>query len=86
MHEIQQPPRPARTIYGCDFCKRTNVWKATMERHEKMCYYNPNRECEFCDGSGTIQLWTGGSSSDEPCHACKTAKEVQTERTTEEIT
>lgn len=49
MKEILQKTRPARTIYGCSFCKRTNVRKATMEKHEAMCYYNPDRsECPWC--------------------------------------
>ena len=77
MREIQQPPRPARTIYGCDFCKRTNVRKETMEKHEKECYYNPDRECPICHGK---RQWGDGIYEPiETCSACDIVDEVQKE-------
>ena len=49
MREILQKARAERIIYGCDYCSRVNVRKETMESHEKICYYNPDRECPECD-------------------------------------
>ena len=82
MREVLQKARLARTIYGCDFCKRTNVRKTTMERHEKVCYYNPDRECPICDGSGRIVEWDDSGHYkmyDDECHPCKMAGEIQAE-------
>ncbi len=77
MREIQIFPKKATTRYGCDYCKRTNARKATMERHEKFCYYNPDRECPICDGSGRIVEWESGYTMvDDECFACKIATEV----------
>lgn len=48
-----------------------------MERHEKQCYYNPDRMCEWC---GNVGYW--GNGYDEPeveCEYCKIAKTVQLE-------
>ena len=78
MREIPIPPKPAKTRYGCSFCKKTTARKETMERHEVVCYYNPNRVCPICDGSGRIQEWheDGFLLTDDECSACKVAKEV----------
>lgn len=37
--------------YRCDFCKRTGI-RSNIERHEKICFRNPNRVCEYCDNEG----------------------------------
>ena len=74
MELILRPARPARIIYKCSFCKRTNVRLDTMEEHEKICYYNPDRVCPNCDGSGY-----NGDGYYEPrdeCQPCKTANEI----------
>lgn len=77
MREIIQKARKERTIYGCDFCKRTNVRKATMARHERVCYHNPDRECPICDGSGRIVEWEGHYKiQDDACPGCETWKSI----------
>jgi len=78
MKEILQKARAERIIFGCDFCDRRNVKKETMERHEKMCYYNPDRECPFCHGK---KQWGDGIHEPiEYCGACITADGIQEER------
>ena len=81
MKEKLRPARPSKIIYQCDFCKRTNVRKATMEAHESICYYNPDRVCPVCDGSGRIIEWheDGFKLSDDACYPCKIAKTVKQE-------
>lgn len=37
--------------YKCDFCKKRST-KAVMDLHEKRCYRNPNRFCDFCENKG----------------------------------
>ena len=78
MREIPIPPKPATTRYGCDFCKKTTARKSTMERHEKICYYNPDRVCpnQFCDDDGN-QCYPADEY--EECPYCKTWKDVQEE-------
>ena len=64
-----------RKRFKCDFCNKVTARKSTMERHEKICYYNPNRVCEWCDNVG---YW--GNGHDEPkieCEYCKIFKNVQ---------
>lgn len=39
--------------YKCDFCKMRST-KARMEIHEKRCFRNPNRFCDFCSNTGEI--------------------------------
>lgn len=54
--------------YKCDFCKRRSV-KSAMERHEKICFRNPDRYCELCKNTGYT-----GNDYDEPkvpCYYCK---------------
>lgn len=37
--------------YKCDFCKKRSI-KTAMERHEKVCFRNPNRFCDYCENKG----------------------------------
>ena len=80
MKEILQKARKERIIYGCSFCGRTNVRKATMVEHEKICYYNPDRsECPGCDGSGRNVEWSDDGAYkivDDECPLCKTWREI----------
>lgn len=39
--------------YKCDFCKYRSV-KHRVAIHEKRCFRNPNRFCDFCDNTGKI--------------------------------
>ena len=82
MREISIPPKKATTRYGCDFCKKTTARKITMERHEAMCYYNPDRNsCPMCgDASGTMENYTGYGSQYSDCPPCKTAEEALRQR------
>ena len=43
-----------RWRYYCDFCKKAGGSAPAMERHEKSCTMNPNRNCRMCDH------WAGG--------------------------
>lgn len=45
-----------RWRYYCGYCKKSGGSKWHMEKHEKSCTKNPDRECGFCTiqgGSGT---------------------------------
>ncbi len=58
--------------YKCDFCKRRSI-KSAMERHEKVCYRNPNRFCGLCENKGFVRIDINNDGSlgyDEPCHYC----------------
>jgi hypothetical protein len=37
--------------YRCGFCKRTGL-KSAIETHEKRCFRNPNRFCDYCQNRG----------------------------------
>jgi len=45
--------RPIKTQqrYRCDFCKKTGI-KSAIERHEKICFRNPGRFCDYCGNEG----------------------------------
>lgn len=60
--------------YKCDFCKRRSV-KSAMERHEKVCWRNPNRICPLCENNPKgVKVMDGreygGSDYYEACHYC----------------
>lgn len=44
-----------RWRYYCDFCKKSGGNKHHMERHEKCCTNNPDRECGMCSIAGLLQ-------------------------------
>lgn len=44
--------------YECDFCGKKNYSKGAMNKHEKHCTCNPNRECRMC-----VEL-NGGTTTD----------------------
>ena len=78
MKEVWQKPREGRYIYECDYCKRRNVREETMERHEKMCFYNPNRsECPWC-GDASGKVWIVDNYY-EDCPKCQIWREAQGE-------
>jgi hypothetical protein len=37
-----------RWRYYCDYCKKSGGSRYHLEKHEKGCTNNPNRECGFC--------------------------------------
>jgi len=43
--------------FRCDFCKHTGT-KSSMIIHEKRCYRNPNRFCDYCDNTGKVEVET----------------------------
>ena len=52
-----------RPRFRCDFCRKV-LTEAAMERHERMCWNNPERYCGLCENTGV---------SDEhgtPCYFC----------------
>lgn len=58
--------------YQCGFCKRRSN-KPSMEKHEIICYKNPNRYCETCKNTGEITDDINGDGSlvsREPCPYC----------------
>lgn len=70
-----------RTIqeYKCDFCYKNTRRKQTMVRHERICFKNPNRECETCQNSGFIEIFDsyyGHGMGEKSCASCEEAKEV----------
>lgn len=59
-----------RARFQCDFCKRRST-KSVMELHEKRCYRNPNRFCDYCENKGHItEEYGDGMSNDIPCNYC----------------
>lgn len=73
--------KPVRKVqrYRCDYCAKTLTRKA-MERHEEICFKNPDRKCPMCeDGGGRI--WVAGDGKTEPayyvdCDICKSMEEA----------
>ncbi len=67
--------------YRCDFC-RHSAGIVGMTTHEKICWKNPNRYCEFCKNKGTyveihgdlIEEGDGGLSETLPCGYCSKYK------------
>jgi len=57
--------------YKCDFCKRRAI-KCAMERHEKICFRNPNRFCDVCLNTGKVEseYIEGIGSHIIDCHFC----------------
>lgn len=49
MTPVKSNPR-----YRCAYCRRIST-KAAMERHERRCFRNPNRECDACRNTGIIE-------------------------------
>lgn len=47
--------KPVKTLprFKCDFCQRRST-KKVMELHEKRCFRNPNRFCDYCKNKGFI--------------------------------
>lgn len=70
--------------YKCDYCRKTLTKKA-MELHEKRCFRNPDRYCDYCDNKGyTIEchgdlLVDGdcGLSEEVPCPYCSQLNQLK---------
>lgn len=65
--------RPVRSLprFRCDFCTRTST-EASMKRHEKRCYRNPDRFCDYCKNEGYVFVDDGAyyGGIKEPCFYC----------------
>lgn len=62
--------------FKCGFCKRRST-KSVMEKHEKRCFRNPNRFCDYCQNKGfTHEHIVGDGINEEafyqdvPCPFC----------------
>lgn len=42
-----------RPRYRCEFCRHIATTPA-IERHERICWKNPNRYCDLCENTGNI--------------------------------
>ena len=69
MKEVKVMPK-----YKCDFCNKRSV-KLTMLLHEKRCFRNPNRFCDYCENKGFTEedysdIVEGSSSVKVDCPYC----------------
>ncbi len=68
MKQVKVMPR-----FKCDFCNRRST-KAPMERHEKVCFRNPDRFCPECKNTGIVERDEGfdiyTNIVKEPCYYC----------------
>lgn len=56
--------------FRCDFCKKRSI-KSVMELHEKRCFRNPNRYCDYCDNKGfTLETIEIGFEAKVDCPFC----------------
>lgn len=65
----------------CDYCRKGLFTRPAMERHEAMCYRNPNRKCPVCFGADSHKPdWESKgltvSAIGAECPACLVAKVV----------
>lgn len=64
--------------FRCDFCEKPKTYytESGCRRHERICFYNPNRECDTCENNGFLEELTPGSGiSAIDCYSCKTAEQ-----------
>lgn len=76
------PPRMTKTMYGCHFCNKTSVRQAVMIRHLRICYKNPDRDCDTCDNEGVEFIHSIGpnlgvifDADSKDCSSCLIAQE-----------
>ena len=55
--------------YQCDFCKYRSV-KHIVAIHEKRCFRNPNRFCDFCGNTGKVMVEVDESQGTEVERDC----------------
>lgn len=58
--------------YKCDFCQRRSI-KHVIVLHEKRCFRNPDRFCDYCDNRGyTMEILLDGyPEQKQDCPYCK---------------
>lgn len=76
MKEVKVMPK-----FKCDFCKK-RATKASMLKHEIICWYNPNRKCRTCKGEGTVFILNGSLDGqiwedEKDCDDCERAKYIK---------
>lgn len=65
MKLIKTKPR-----YKCDFCRHT-AGLVGMTTHEKICWKNPNRYCDYCKNKGrTYESYGEGLGQYIDCPFC----------------
>jgi hypothetical protein len=57
--------------YRCDHCRHTATREA-MERHERICWKNPDRFCDLCQNKGSYGDVDGLPVI--PCYWCSQRK------------
>lgn len=56
--------------YQCAYCRHQGM-KKPMEKHEKICWRNPQRHCELCNDRHFIyEEYGDGLGQDLPCPYC----------------
>jgi hypothetical protein len=69
--ELRMRPVKTKPRFKCDFCTKVLTF-AAMERHEKICWKNPNRYCELCKNEGVItEYFEGYGGVEHPCYFCE---------------
>lgn len=43
-----------KNVYYCDYCKKHSL--RSLEKHEKHCTMNPNRDCRMCGRENVLDL------------------------------
>lgn len=76
MKPVKTQPR-----FKCDYCNRRST-KSAMERHEVICWNNPNRYCDYCENKGYIEEDLGEGTEyskivTTPCVYCEKVKEIK---------
>lgn len=77
-------PIPVKTLprFKCVHCQSYRATLPAVEKHEGICWQNPNRFCPACENTGVITFQLEGAGghygeASEPCHYClKEDKEV----------
>lgn len=69
---------PAKSMprFQCDYCKHRTT-RAPMVKHERNCFFNPNRVCDACNNTGIIHEQVddcGHYFNTEECPHCAKCK------------
>jgi hypothetical protein len=69
-----------RTIYKCDFCRKTYLTKGPCERHEKYCGKNPDNKhaCFHCIHLAVDRNQNDDGFSEKTFNCVKLEKELHT--------
>ena len=72
---MKQLPEKIQTQYQCEFCKKVYVYAKKCNKHESICYRNPDRICGplGCDNTGIGEEVEGVAF---PCRYCEIAEQL----------